>query len=604
MRRAHWLTPNRRTSQVQTAVWVDTETHARPAADGSTTHHLWFGWFCWQRRRADAAWTAPVWRRFTTSADFWDHLTRLARPHTKLSVYAHNWAFDAPVLATFTELPGRGWTLATAVLDSPPVILTWRQGRRALQMLDTLNWWRMPLESIGASVGLAKLPMPARRTARVAWDTYCRRDVEVIRRAIHAWWTFLRREDLGHVCPTVGSQALTAFRHRFQRHPGLIDQHPMALALARDALHGGRVEAFRIGTVREPVTLVDVTSMYPAVMATEPMPTILRGHWRDVSLTEVERVLTRSAVVARCRVRIDRPYLPMVRDERLLFPVGEFSACLSTPELRRALDAGELVEVTELAVYDQAVLFEAYVTELYDHRRAALAGGRTVDAWLLKILLNSLYGKFCQRGDTWHTVELTDDLTVATWSDWDVETRTLTRWRRLGGAVQRLTREPESHDSHPAIAAHVTAHARLRLWHMMERAGLDEVLYVDTDALMVTSRGLANLTGDLGERELGKLNVVATYPTVTILGAKDYVTPANRVLKGVRRSAVWQTERDLIQDQWDTLAGQVARGSLSAPRVHGQPKHLTRAYEKGILGADGRVSPWTFDGGRGGRGHD
>jgi len=232
-------------------------------------------------------------------------------------VFAHNWSFDACVLDTFDILLDRGWTLRQAIIESPPVILAWRRDRASIEMLDTLNFWRMGLAKIGESLGIPKLPMPAMSDSAKVWDIYCRRDVEILRQALHQWWGFLLAHDLGGFARTLAGQAIRAYRHRFMESPILIDDDANALKLGRESYHGGRVEAFRLGRVEGPVHSLDVNSMYPFVMRKHTYPAVLKRRCRRVTLSELRRWVERYSVVARVELETKRPRFAHLIDGRL-----------------------------------------------------------------------------------------------------------------------------------------------------------------------------------------------------------------------------------------------------------------------------------------------
>lgn len=591
MRRAHWLKGNKGTPLPHAAVWVDTETDQRQTAPGVLEHTLRFGWACYQRTRPDGAWTSPEWFRFDSREGLWAWLETKARPRVRLYVYAHNWAFDALVLGMFDQLPARGWKLTRAIIESPPVIVSWRRDRSTVECLDTLNWWPMPLRDLGAHVGLPKLRPPGRGSSPSRWDAYCRRDVEVIRRATHEWWQLLRKHELGGYAKTIAAQAMRAFRHRFLAHRVLIDENIGALLTAREGLFGGRTEAYRIGRVRGPISCYDVNSMYPDVMTTNEVPTVLRLFARAPTRAEWSRWIASWACVARVKLVTDEPVYPYRLHGRLVFPVGAFETTLTTPDLRQAAERGHLRSVSAIALYESAPLFAPYIEALYKLRSEAIAARDPVNSWLLKLLLNSLFGKFAQRGQVWSEIGPGEPGAVRTWRDVDYDTGQTDDYAEFGGVIQRRSWEQESHDSHPAITAHVTAHARRRLWQLMERAGRDEVLYVDTDSLWVTSEGARRLDRLVHPTALGALKLVETVEWLLIHGVKDYATPARVVCKGVRSSAVWTTPTTAVQEQWSGIRAMVELGRLDAPRTKTRVLRLLRRYEKGTVGRDGRVSP-------------
>jgi hypothetical protein len=524
----------------------------------------------------------------------WTWLLKKVRPKIRLYVFAHNWGFDACVVDLFNRLPLEGWRIRHAVIESPPVILTWRKAGASITFLDTLNWWRVPLRELGRSVGVPKLEMPSPDAAREAWDRYARADVEIIRTALHHWLVFLRAYDLGGFASTLAGQAFRSFRHRFMLHPILIDDNQGALDLARRALHGGRVEAFHLGRVETPVHHFDVNSMYPAVMRDHEYPSIHRLTARNCKSGEVERWLSYGCVVAEVLVTTPEPVYPVFHEHRLLFPVGTFWTHLSSPEVAYALEHDHVREIRVASVYDRAPLFRSFIEELYALRRQARERGNEVQTYLLKILMNSLYGKFAQAGQVWNYHGVADSPAIHQWKEIDADTGEVSAWRQFSGIVQRRSREGESLDSHPAIAAHVTAHARMKLWALMKAAGRENVLYCDTDSLFVRGVGAGQLAGHVDDSRLGALKLEGVYPWAVFRGLKDYETPEHTVVKGDRRTAKWIGPNSVSQESWARLPGLLRAGGLSAPTTSVVTKVLHRVYTKGEVQPDGRVLPWTL----------
>jgi len=591
MRMAHFLRPNKGSELPSQAIWLDTETQPRPSGPHEVTHHLSFGWACFQRRIRNRQWSTPQWHRFSTANSFWDWVLSLLRTKTRLYLFAHNWAFDGPVLDVFGQLPGRGFKLHSAVIDSPPVILSWRSDHGTLECLDTLNWWRMGLAAIGESVGLPKLTMPDANASVEEHDTYCRRDVDVIRRVMHKWWTLLEHHDLGGFAKTLAGQAMRSYRHRFMEHPILIDTDPHALELARSAYFGGRVECFRMGRTEGPIWSYDVNSMYPHVMQSCEYPTVLQTRCRNPTPRELDKWTTDYCVIADTLLETDSPQYARLADARLTFPVGKFAARLTTPDIRAAIEQGHLHSVSEIAVYNKAPIFESYVDELYALRLKATEMLDGVNSWLVKILMNSLYGKFGQRGMVWADIGPAVDDAIKTWTEVDRVEGITYRMRQFGGVLQQREERPESTHSHPAIAAHVTASARRYLWNLMMQAGAENVIYCDTDSVYVTRAGSDRLQPQVNPSKLGALKCEGVSDWIVVEGLKDYETPSTKKVKGVRSKAVWVDNNTVIQEQWSSLVGLLRRGSLEAPVTRTITKILRREYTKGHVLSSGQVRP-------------
>lgn len=592
MRRfAHFMRHNKGGELPHLAMWTDTETQPRDIGPNLVSHHLTFGWGVFQRRARGKRWTPPTWQRYTTPEAFWAWATEHTRPRTQLFLFAHNWSFDAPVLRTFEILPAQGWQLTRAVIQCPPVILKWRRDDSTITMLDTLNWWRCSLKALGESIGVPKLDMPAAGASRKAWDAYCRQDTEIIRQAMHHWWRVLDSYDLGGFANTVAGQSLRAYRHRYLNVPILIDSCDEALDLARQSLHGGRTEIFRQGKVTGPIYALDVNAMYPHVMRERPYPTILKSHMRHVTLADLYRWLASYAVIAEVSIETQTPDYGHVHQDKLCFPIGRLRTCLTTPDLIYAFKAGHLKQVHRCAIYDWEHIFTGFVDEIYALRTKAKADGNDVHSELLKKVMNALYGKFAQRGQVWEVVTHTEDPEIKVWDEFDYDTGHVDSLRQFAGAIQVLLDKPEAPDSHPAIAAHVTAYARAELRRLIALAGPRNVLYCDTDSLYVTQTGRQRLASEINPDRLGALKQEAIYDWIKIHGPKDYATPTHRVCKGVRSKAEWLDANTVRQERWSTLTGLVRTGNLSAPTTLKQIKRLERIYSKGNVNSLGIVTP-------------
>lgn len=615
-RKPHYIKFNHTSETPQACIWFDTETSQHAIAKDTIEQRLTFGWAAYARRRDGGRWTRPEWFRFTTKDEFWAWVERKQRAKVKCFIFCHNTAFDIPVLDGIRALFIRGWKLEMAVIDAPPTILKYRkysdttpkQDALTLQdgkerrgkcsgsmvVIDTLNIFRMPLKALGEHIGLSKLEMPDDLTGGKKADTYCKRDVEIIMVACQKWFTFLTTNDLGGFAHTLAGQALRAYRHRFMPIKILIDNKVEATEVSRDAYYGGRTECFRIGEIRETTYLLDVNSMYPFVMKEHRYPHHIQGFRRKASVSTLATLLDKYAITATVTLNTPEPCYPLRNGPKLLFPVGEFTTHLSSPEISYALKQGHIVSARNVAVYRQADLFSEFVTYFYNQRGEATKAGNKTDALLYKVLMNSLYGKFGQSGIVWEDEEQTDDIKADSWITYNLDTGEKTKYRQLGGLVQSQVRERESRESFPAIAAHVTAHARMLLWSLIKQAGRENVYYCDTDSLLVNVAGYNLLRDRLSDKELGALKVEGQYADAEIFGNKDYRFGDKVRTKGVKKTARWKGTATVEQEQWSTLKGLIKSGNLDKPTTKTITKVLRREYTKGTVGEDGYIVPFSF----------
>ncbi|GAH53123.1 unnamed protein product, partial [marine sediment metagenome] len=172
--------------------------------------------------------------------------------------------------------------------------------------------------------------------------------------------------------------------------------------------------------------------------------------------------------------------------------------------------------------------------------------------------------------------------------------RRVTKIRYLLGELFIMTGHGESFDSFPAIAAHVTAYARMYLWSLMQQAGYGNYFYCDTDSLIVNEDGLCKLDELITPNKLGGLKKENIAQSVSIRGLKDYTFGIKNVVKGIRKNAIEVSKGVFQQEQWPSFRGLLRSGEPDTYTVGTTTKHLNREYTKGEVSPDGVVTPFVF----------
>jgi len=219
---------------------------------------------------------------------------------------------------------------------------------------------------------------------------------------------------------------------------------------------------------------------------------------------------------------------------------------------------------------------------------------------LTKLFLNSLYGKFGEKNERWIVIEGEgDDFRAERIYDFEGK-RWIYHLEVQGKIYEKLSDCDEGFNSFPAIASHVTAYARMYLWHLIKTAGLENVYYVDTDSLIVNEVGYNNLRGYLDEEELGKLKLEGVSEYLRIGGAKDYTFGENVKVKGVKDVQPFldliesNMPIELVQERFLRLRGLANKGVADGVIVEKYTKRLKRNYDKGVV-LDGKVMPFNVD---------
>lgn len=521
---------------------------------------------------------------------FWYDVLVFAKFGRTLMV-AHNANYDVLVTGGIPRLAKAGFKATSFFSQGTVFILDMQKGKRTISIISSTNIYSTSLANLGRTFNLEKMEVDYNASTLEEVLPYCRRDVEIMQVAMEAFFGFVEKEDLGSLARTIAGQAFVAFRHRFMTEEIYIHSDPEALRLEREAYFGGRVELFFRGTFPGQVTYVDVNSMYPFVMRGNLYPTQIVTRKTYVTVSELERFLDDYLAIARVTLETSEPCYPVRNSGCLIFPVGEFETCLSTPELQYALKRGHIKKVSEVNLYMPGDVFTQYVDYFYQKRLDAKRSGDKVRNELYKLFLNSLYGKFGQRGDKWVKVGETSPEEVYQETVYDIETQTLRKVKAFGGTLFHKVDESESYNSFPAVACHVTAYARMMLWEYMQEAGLSNVLYADTDSLFVTQAGKSRLESHFDPMKLGALKIEDESSEVTLTAPKHYTFGETVKHKGVPKTAE-KTPQGYKVVLWGKLQGMLRERNLDGYHNEIRYKQDSNRYLKAWILEDGQAQPF------------
>ena len=263
---------------------------------------------------------------------------------------------------------------------------------------------------------------------------------------------------------------------------------------AKNAFYGGRVMVFPdlAGARLKNVMSYDRNSMYPAEMLNQPLPNADKVFKAEPTVGRVHRLKRNGSpywghFVLQSRKDADL-FLPKMVDKKAFYLGKSFDGYLMWPEVNHALENGwDLMEVRELWRSEPIEPFREYVDFFYSLRLEMKANGDRREKFV-KILLNSLYGKFGSKDrhervedkETIERIMLEDDwrvrYEVKPWSNLEEET---------GFYLVSLEATIRPMCNFFPIAAAITSHARVNLQSNIsaaQKAGF-KVAYCDTDSI-------------------------------------------------------------------------------------------------------------------------
>jgi len=591
-RRPHCLIREKTLAIPRHLIFFDTETIQERLENGDTKQRLKLGWACYIQRAYGRNRTKLEWFYFDNPLDFWTFVYKHTERKRKLWVLARNLVFDFTMVRGWTYLRQVGFKLKFFHNEGCTSIISVKGRFGSIVFLDIMNWFVESLAETGKRIGRPKLKIDFETCSDSELSAYCKRDVEIEVDNFERFIKFLEGNAISRLCYTRGSTAMAAYLFSHYRHKIYIHNNEQAIELERQAYRGGRCECFYLGGLNnENYSFVDVNSLYPFVMSNNKYPCKYVKLLHRISCVALQHIIEHESAVAEVLIDTDEPVYA-IRRERTIFPIGQFWACLTTPELKYAFEHNHIVKIERAVVYKQADLFSSYVNRFYKLRQEFKSAGVAEYEELCKKMLNSLYGKFGQKADVWEKIgdcPSEPDRVELLFKSGVCGVKQI---RYLLGEIFELKGYEESFNSFPAIAAHVTAYGRMYLYELMKIAGEGNYFYCDTDSLIVNEVGLCNLQSQIDNVKLGGLKIVENIENLIIRGLKDYSTETKQVVKGIRKNAVKIADGVYEQDIWPSFRGTLRKASTDSYTVKRQRKILVRKYTKGTVNSDGSVVPF------------
>lgn len=489
--------------------------------------------------------------------------------------------------------------------------------KEKVMFADSLNIYQDSVKNIGKILGHDKLEMNTKFGRGKKFKIsdldieYCYTDCMIVWKALEKIFTMVQS-----VRPTLASLSLLYYQRFYM--PYNFGYNKLSLRFF-ESYYGGRVEAFKLGKTHS--FKYDINSMYPYVMtfATFPNPKFVKvSKSKDVkSLKHDLKYYEGQATLKVKHIKNIFGFLPVKKDSRLIFANGIFSGTWCFPEIRLALKhkAIEIIEVQEvLTSYPMESPFKKFAVELYQKRMEA----EGIEKTNLKLILNSLYGKWGQREkfkEIYFDNVPIDFMDLLTENKIPFELKMFNQIRedcylhifspiKTNADYTKITIDEEGFKtkihSIPVFSSYITSHARCYLQENILKHKKYTVTYTDTDCICTELEPPIQDSLELGafkkEKEILK----------EIFGNKSYDElkndSINRKIKGIPKKADNLTDTyDIatrIQNlgnsyQFETLVKtkRAIRQQKTAGVWEKTTKTLTGDYTKRTLLKDGRTIP-------------
>lgn len=564
-RTPHWIPDNKGASIPQRVVVIDVQPQVM--VDNMVRTHIWRCGSCvfihWSRSGTRVVET----RHYTEIRALWNDVVEYARPRQRTVVYFHNLPYRVRLADGLSAMASARFQPVRMRLSSRGAWASWRLDKTSILFADIASLLAAGQDTMSTILGQ---PIPS-----ITDDSSCAQWTARSVALARMWGTFvaeyfewLRTGECGNWQVTGAGQAWAHWRHSHYTHRVLVHSDADALAAEREAMFAGRAEMYWWGKdVSMPAYEWDWQSAYLRIARDFELPTELVSRVNKLSIADYRKLTQKYAVLAKVHVETEVPVAPTRMDGKILWPVGEYSTCLWNPEISALLDVHAKVQIETAWLYRKAPVLHQWADKML---RAALIPATSQQQWkkyVAKHWGRALVGRFAARYQNWEEVcNLPwDDVNIGTWVD--VDSGDVCDTAQIGRTLYRSDGYAEAAHSAPQITSYVMSQARVKLWDAMNAIGLDAVVYVNTDSLVVTSVGHLRLQQIISTGHLDGLILKQRCRGVEIYGHQTAVLGATTKLAGCPSGARRTTENTWVGECWSTLDHAVTTGELDRVTV-------------------------------------
>lgn len=392
---------------------------------------------------------------------------------------------------------------------------------------------------------------------------------------------------------TGASQSWSHWRHSFMSHKVLVHDNERALAAERRAMHTGRCEAFLWGKHHKgPFYEYDWRNSYPRIARDIQLPVRLSGTVARPTAKDIARLSKRYAILADCTVTTNAPCVPTSHNGRVLWPVGTFDTTLWDNELALLDEAGAHYNVSRAWLYHKAPALKAWAEWILYSLNAPESDMEPWQKLILKHWSRTLIGRFGMRYKSWSHYATAPDSRIYLSELVDSDSGTHSELMQIGTEVFTSGQEQDIDDGCPQITSYIMAEARTRLWRVMVEIGPENVLYVDTDSLLVNVAGHNAIQAKGQNGIYDGLRSKARARSVHIYGPRSYVLDARPSVSGLARDAVKVGDGKYSADAWMGAKESIRHGKPSTVSIQSRLFSLSYNSNRRFLNGDQTTLPY------------
>lgn len=482
-----------------------------------------------------------------------------------LTIYFHNFSrFDGILLLKHLACHHKSYKLKPLMRNHRLYELAVYSGKKMLfRFRDSLNLLPGKLSSLAknlcpglgpkGSIQYDEVTLSNLASMKKSLLAYMKQDIlllgGVMQKAQEIYWKLYKVDIESKI--TLSSLALSIFRMKYYDPSNWPIHIPNKNedSFIRRAYYGGHTDTYK--PYGEDLYYYDVNSLYPFVMKEFPMPGGVPVWHGNLDGKDLDSIFGFIEAYVVCPKTIKKPFLPY-RDKNntLIFPTGEFVGVYYSEELKYARGLGYTVlPISGYLFEGMESPFREFVSSLFESRLEARKSGNEAMAYVYKILMNSLYGRFGINPKSTITDVCDEDRykdlirhTELIFGDKLSENNYIVSYHSNTDTGSDYWNPPKN--SAVQLAAAITASARIHMYPYISR---EDCYYTDTDSVVL---GQPLPKEEISSSVLGKFKLEDRVMKGYFLAPKSYFYIA---IDGTNVHKFKGPAKNLVNPEWFEL---------------------------------------------------
>jgi len=446
-------------------------------------------------------------------------IKEIQQKYHKITLFAHNIPYDLRISHLLKQLI-EDWYLGlyqSAKLLDKVIFIKFADNHRhnIIQFMDSMNYFRTSLSELSSLISKEKLNEENYNLPPDEWNNVLKKEgKDRVQKDTEILYQVLKNFFNAGYCYgiTLASTSFNTFRKYYLKKD--IAFPKKFESIAESSYKGGIVMPYILARKKK-LKGYDINSLYPFVMSKYPYS--VKFH-RELDNTKwIYDDIKNMAYNYLVNVDyLGEGYSPIYsKFDNKLIPFLSSNEWITGNELLSLYENNFNIKINKCYEFKNEFIFKDFIDEFYNKRKKSVI---PYEKYYIKILMNSLYGKFGQHkahSKIMNFKELPDDVRYILRHTNEQRVMINEKFYSIYDNFVSITEESERRFN-ILIASEITGNARIVNYNYSKYIGFNNLFYTDTDSFF-TDKNLVELVGN----ELGQLKIEKE-GIFNIFAPKDY----------------------------------------------------------------------------------